>query len=628
MEIKSISYDDFLRIKATKIDKSSYKDYLDVVLKFYSIKEYQQQDTVYVVEDVVNTESGESKISKEDLQTREQYSTFGIYFRSLELEESMTVSMESPNREYIAFIPKCPSVLEENYIKSAVQGFCERHLPEGVHPRWFVDYNEHETYSTVKLVLNACRDIHPGIDSLVSYEDLLKVNIRDEGLNEDIQETLSHVDRHHRQRAERTKGKVPYVPTEIVDITDIVSAIHDRFWHSNNDTAELFIESLDAIGKDLNENKLVAYYGVLDDDYVLCACYLTYFYDANCFIHTSVRNKFFAQLMQMYYCPELMLAEDRVEYLLNFPTYTFRSTDYTPTYAGTLRRKVTGKVQLCPLGIDENEPFTNAVIREEDVKTVGNLDFSQVTVLPLLDHFKLGSTEISEAITDELALRRLFIQFEDVISLPVGLIVDVTNTLFIRFGGEVCIVYLNDLKLDTKSHIVVNSMVSGVGKDMKVGGATNKEYSIRESDVYKFFPLDIIHCNETAKLKIIKGNNYFLPVKLQESLGLDPVIPLKEVKPFKCTSRYMLPLLNYSINPMSVSMQMDSDKLFHEIGMYSPLCTTYRTGGRYKLLIQTDRNAVRKNSSLISAYGGFHEKASKPLTLTEDMMVKKNTQAE
>lgn len=628
MGSKSFTYQDFLKMREIVLPYNSYKEYLTDVLRFYTVKEHQQQDLVYVVEDVVNGESGDYRTSKEDLSVREQYSNFGIYFRSLELEEDMTVSIDLPNREYIAFIPKCPTELDENYIKSALEGFVDRNLPEGTVPRWFVDYNEHTDYSTVKLVLNTARDLYPGIDSLISYESLLKGALRDESLNEDIQETIDAINKHHKAKSDSSRGKIPFVPTEVVDITSIVDEIYNRFSKSNNDTADLMITKLDEIGEKLDDNKLVAYYGVLDTHYIDCACYLTYFYHANCFIHTSVRNRFFAQLMEMYYSPALMLAEDRIKYLLNFPTYTFRLTDYTPTYAGTLNRKVTGKVQLCPLNVDETEPFSNAIIREDEVKPVDNLDFSQVKILPLLNHFHLNSSDIKECMAEEAALRKLLVQFEDVISLPEGTVLDVTNTMFIILGGEVCIAYLAEVKFATQTHIVVNSMITGTGSNMRVEGATNKEYSISEGDVYKFFPLEIIHCNESAKLKIMKGNPHFLPVKLQEKMKLDPIVEVKEVRPYKYASKYLLPLSNYSLNMMSVSMQLDSDKLFHEIGMYSPLCTTYRTGGRYKLLSQTDRNAVRKNSSLFSAYGGFHERASKPLTLTEDMMTRKNTKSD
>lgn len=633
MEIVDISYQEFKQYKSLKSGLVSYRDDYSTVLNFY-LKQRQSdtnksnQKKIYLINDVVDTEKGERIISTESIETKETYARFGIYFKSLELERDMTVSMDNSNREYIIFIDRTPNNLDEDFIRSNASVYVKSYLPEGAIPTWFIDLNNHTTYNTVKFVLDTLRSIYPKIDSLVMYNNLVKSALRDESLNEDIAEEVQEIERYYIHKAEVSKGKFEFNGIELVDITKTVDLIRERFESSNDGTVELFITELDKIGQDVNDYKLYVYYGIFDDDYILAACYLTYFYKANCFIHSSLENRFFAQLMDMFYNPNIMLVEDRIKYLLNFPTFTLTRTDYTAGYVGTRTRKVYGKLQLCPIQVDLTTPFSNGIIDPKSVITVDNVDFSTVEILPLLDHFKLDSADINECRIEEAALRRLFIEFEEAIVLPKESLIDVTNTFFINFNGEVCIAHLEKLNLETDSHIVADSMTTGTSTSPKVSGATNKLYKLNAEQIEKYIPLEVFHCADEGKSKLILGNEYFYPVKIQKKLGLDPVIPLKVVEPYKCTSKAMLPLVHYSVNRLNIPLKVDEAKYFHDIGMYAITCSAYRTGGSYKLLSELVRSEARRQSNLFSAYGGFHESVSTPLTVTEHMLAKYTTEHE
>lgn len=624
MKIVSMSYSDFKRYSAGNGRFISYNLKYSAVLNFYMFKEHLDQNQTFLIEDVESTDSGDKVISKESLDTKETYARFGIYFKSLDLEQGMTISIDNPNRDYIVFIGKAPSKLDEGYIESYAKTFAGKYLPEGATPSWFIDLNEHKDYNSVRFVLNTLRNVYTKIESLVYYEDLMNNDVRDQSIAEDINVVVDSINKYYKKREVITKGKEVFKEVELVDITDVVAEIRKRVESSNDSTVDLFINKLDEIGNGVTPHKLYVYYGIYDEDYILAACYLTYFYGANCFIHSSLRERFLNQLMEMYYNPDMMLVEDRIKYLLNFPTYSLQLTDYTIGYIGTRARTVTGKIQLCPIQVDETMPFSNGTIDPKSVITVDNVDFGKIEIYPLLEHFKLDSSDLDECKIEETALRRLFIDFENAIILPREELVDVTNTFFINFKNEVCIAHLEDLRLETKSHIVADSMTSGTPEKPKVSGATNKVITISEQQVSRCIPLEVFHCADEGIRKITLANEYFYPVKAQQKLGLDPVIPLKVVKPYKCISKSMLPLANYSINKLSIPLKVDHERYFHDIGMYATACSAYRTGGRYKLLSTLDREEVRRKSTLFSAYGGFHEAISVPLTLTENMLVRRN----
>lgn len=617
METITMTYPEFRAIANKELAVKSYQEYLNVVLKFYLNNGRLNQNRTYIVEDLVNIDGNEKVISKETKEDKERYARFGIFFKSLELEEGITTGIDTVDREYIALLNKCPGALTTEYIESTIKTFCDENLPEGASPSWFIDLNSHTEYSSVVFVLNTIRESFPRVESLIYYGELKKTAIRDESINEDIDATVKQINEFNREKAITSKGKYKYEDVEYLDITDEVDTIHDKFWKVNNNTIYSFVNTMDTIGAKLKPNTLVIYYGTNGDDYVSAASYLTYFFKANCFIHTSERSKFFSRLGRMFYDPKTMLVEDRIGYLLRFPTYSFKTTDYTAAFIGTLARRVTGKIQLCSIQIDENEDFSRGVVSPESLQTILDFDFNKHEILPLLDHFDLESTELNLSKASETALKKLFIGFEEVINIPRDKLVDVTNTFFVLIGGEVCIAYLEEVNLVTKSHIVVDAMIEG----NNIAGATNLNFSIKEVDVSTYFPMEILHCNDDAIKKIRFANPYFLPIQLQTKAGIEEPKQLKVVEAYKSASKYMIPLLHYCINPMLVPVTPMPMELFHDLGMYSPYTTAYRCGGTAKLLKQLNRSMIRKESNLFSVYGGYHPATSSTLTLTEKMLV-------
>lgn len=603
MEIKTISYQTFLQtVKAKTIIKDTTQALANVANFYNNVIDRHNQTIAYEVNDVDSLT--ESTISSESEATKNIYARFGIYFKSLINIEDSSIELLEANRQYFVWLD-IDSLKQGNsnnpeealeLLESKIRVFNSKYLPEGATPSFYVDLVNYTNYNDVIKRRVEIRSIYPSIDSLIAYTELKKVHVRDSDIEKEINEVLKLDD-----------DLVRY------DITDVVDEIANRYFTTNMGTHELFVTKLDEVGEKLTQNDYIVYYGYNIDEYILCAVYLTYFHNANCHITGYDKERFFDYLTSLYYNNSDMLVEERVQYLQEFPTYTFSYTDYTPVFKGTLKTEVFGKVQVCALNTPISVGIEESAIKKENLMFLDNFSFNNANILPLLDYFKLDSKNLEEAKRAEEKLRKILIRLENILNIPENIVLSYTDIFILDVGGELQLGYLENLKFKTYTTVVAGCLING----NNTAGATLYPESISLKEVHRTIPLDIMKDKDIGIKTIMMSDYRFASPKIQEKLGAKKITRLTVKHPIKFSSKYALPLANFYINLSSITLSGISDELFYDMGKYLPDCHHFRLGVNSYLASKLGRNNLRTSSSIISAFGGYHPLCSSTLYINE-----------
>lgn len=607
MEIKTISYQSFLQtVKAKTVIKDTTQALANVANFYNNVLDRHNQNIAYEVNDVDSLT--ESVLSNESDATKHIYARFGIYFKSLINVEDSSVELLEANRQYFVWLDvdsvgqRHNGSHEENIeeslelLESKFRVFNSKYLPEGAIPSFYIDLVNYSNYNDVIKRRVEIRSIYPSIDSLIAYTELKKVHVRDNDIEKEINEAL-------------------VLDNELVryDVTDVVDEIANRYFTTNMGTHELFVQKLDGVGKNLTKNDYVVYYGYNTDEYILCAVYLTYFHNANCHITSYDRERFFDYLTSLYYNSSDMLVEERVQYLQEFPTYTFSYTDYTPVFKGTLKTEVFGKVQLCALNTPTSVGIEESAIKKENLVFLNNFSFNNANMLSLLDYFKLDSKNLDEAKRAEEKLRKILMKFESILNIHENTILSYTDIFILEVGGELQLGFLEELNFKTYTTVVASCLING----NNLAGATLYPESITLDEVHRTIPLDIMKDKEIGIKTLMMADYRFASPKLQEKMGAKKITKLTVKHPLKFSSKYALPLSNFYINPSNITLSGISDELFFDMGKYLPDCHHFRLGVNSYLASKLGRSNLRNSSSLISAFGGYHHLCSSALYINE-----------
>lgn len=603
MEIKTISYQTFLQtVKAKTIIKDTTQALANVANFYNNVIDRHNQTIAYEVNDVDSLT--ESTISSESEATKNIYARFGIYFKSLINIEDSSIELLEANRQYFVWLD-IDSLKQGNsnnpeealeLLESKIRVFNSKYLPEGATPSFYVDLVNYTNYNDVIKRRVEIRSIYPSIDSLIAYTELKKVHVRDNDIEKEINEVLK-------------------LDGELVryDITDVVDEIANRYFTTNMGTHELFVTKLDEVGEKLTQNDYIVYYGYNIDEYILCAVYLTYFHNANCHITGYDKERFFDYLTSLYYNNSDMLVEERVQYLQEFPTYTFSYTDYTPVFKGTLKTEVFGKVQVCALNTPVSVGIEESAIKKENLMFLDNFSFNNANILPLLDYFKLDSKNLEEAKRAEEKLRKILMRLENILNIPENIVLSYTDIFILDVGGELQLGYLENLKFKTYTTVVAGCLING----NNTAGATLYPESISLKEVHRTIPLDIMKDKDIGIKTIMMSDYRFASPKIQEKLGAKKITRLTVKHPIKFSSKYALPLANFYINLSNITLSGISDELFYDMGKYLPDCHHFRLGVNSYLASKLGRNNLRTSSSIISAFGGYHPLCSSALYINE-----------
>lgn len=603
MEIKTISYQTFLQtVKAKTIIKDTTQALANVANFYNNVIDRHNQTIAYEVNDVDSLT--ESTISNESEATKNIYARFGIYFKSLINIEDSSIELLEANRQYFVWLD-VDSLKQGNsnnpeealeLLESKIRVFNSKYLPEGATPSFYVDLVNYTNYNDVIKRRVEIRSIYPSIDSLIAYTELKKVHVRDNDIEKEINEVL------------KLDGDLVRY-----DITDVVDEIANRYFTTNMETHELFVTKLDEVGEKLTQNDYIVYYGYNIDEYILCAVYLTYFHNANCHITGYDKERFFDYLTSLYYNNSDMLVEERVQYLQEFPTYTFSYTDYTPVFKGTLKTEVFGKVQVCALNTPVSVGIEESAIKKENLMFLDNFSFNNANILPLLDYFKLDSKNLEEAKRAEEKLRKILIRLENILNIPENIVLSYTDIFILDVGGELQLGYLENLKFKTYTTVVAGCLING----NNTAGATLYPESISLKEVHRTIPLDIMKDKDIGIKTIMMSDYRFASPKIQEKLGAKKITRLTVKHPIKFSSKYALPLANFYINLSNITLSGISDELFYDMGKYLPDCHHFRLGVNSYLASKLGRNNLRTSSSIISAFGGYHPLCSSALYINE-----------
>lgn len=589
-------------IKKNPVITDTLTDVFSNVCNFYInlSKDKYSQEVAYEINDVAD-DTG-TVISGESEEAKLTYAQFGIYFKSLVQLNDNSLEMLSTDRKYIIFIgnsdknPNPSSELLKSEVKSAVNTY----LPNEVTPSWYVDFREYENYKQVSRTRDIIREVYPEINSMINYFNLKKSFIRDETLEDEIKVSL-----------ESYPGLVRK------DITKEVDAIANVYYTNNLNTANIFIDKLDTLAKDLTDNDYIVYTGLEQDIYIYCAIYLTYFHNANCFIPESKQDMYLTILMEQFYDNNAMLIEDKVDYLLNFPTYSFSASDYTLGYLGTLQTSLKGSVQLCSLNCPVSAGVSTDAISKENVVVLNNYNFRTANILSIFDFFKINSKDVEEARMEESKLLKVLTKFESVLQISKDKLINIFDIFFVELSGELQIGYVNELSFNSVSSLTVTCLKSPTTN----AGAWNPSYHLSFDNMYRFYPLDIIKDKETAIKDIIKSDYRFDTPERQIKRGASKVSKFKINSPLKFASKYAIPLRYLYKNISNVPMVLENqNELYYELGVYAPTCYTLRTNVIDIMLATLKRETLRQEPQAISAFGGFHPLRDVQLYIDEDNM--------
>lgn len=601
MRIESYSYNDFKKIISHKQITDTLRDLFSNVCNFYLNinKDRYTQKVVYEIDDL--DPATNTPISSETEEAKITYSQFGIYFKSLVQLNNNSIEMLSTDRKYIIFIGNVNNSdkVDEDLLKSEVTSAVKTYLPSEAVPSWYVDLRTYTDYNQVLRTRNIIRELYPDINSMINYVNLKKSFIRDETLEKEINEQFM------------------IYPTMVrKDIDAAVSKIANIYYTTNLDTANVFIEELDNIGKSLTDDDFIVYTGLEQDIYIYCAVYLTYFYKANCFIPESKHDMFLTIIMEQYYDNNAMLIEDKVDYLLNYPTFSFTVTDYTLGYLGTARAELKGAVQLCSLNCSPMSGISVDDIKKDNVVRLSKYNFKTANLLSIFDFFKINSTDVEEAKREESKLLRVLTKFESVLQINKNKLLTIFDIFVVELAGELQLGYVENLSFITDSSLFATCL-----KTANNAGALHPKYSVTFDNMHRFYPMEILKDGAIAIKEFISADYRFDTPERQRRRNAKKISNIKVKAPLKFASKYAIPLRYMSKNISGIPLVLSNqNELYYELGVYSPSCYALRTTTTDVLLSNLKVETLRQEPQALSAFGGFHPLRAIQLYIDENTL--------
>lgn len=614
--IKELKISD-LNFIINRTDKNKLEFTNDLAKARYNfISEYPNQTIYYVVNDdkVISAKTGADitdkiNVSESILQSLEK---IGVYLKSKLLAKGALVGndidtdfLANSTRNYVLIIGETKDNSIQSYLNKATE-FVETYIPSGEIPSYYFDENIPSTTDEIIEKDKKINNLFPDIQIQNTFGKIMSSYAVKEIFYKKLKETYGNV------KSEN-----------LLDITDNVNRILEIYKRNNVRTHKKFFEEMEIVSSQLTKDTIVICTGLSSSAdlsvYASIAAYLTYFHNAICFVIDTYYDVFISTLGKLYYDHNLMLVEERVKYLLNFPNLTFRAltSSYSPTYLVTYDVFVKGNCHFCNLNINAESIINNVILEEEilpsirkdTIQTNNDLDFKKIHIINISSLFTLDSDNISVNTNNSNMLNKIIRKLEFALeddNIPVLSIFDI---FFFEYNGKLAIGYLREMKFSTNSTLIVDSMIekkkNSKGKtyyDTK--NATLTDYSINEDAVAAYLPIDILQDKNIVLAKIYFSAPKFAPAHIQKHLlGANSEIKvIPQTTGIKLSSKYVTPFQLFwcGSNANNILSGIDINER-HYAGMYSYIASMFRSNPFKELFNKVDRQYLKEK--VLSIYG-------------------------
>lgn len=373
-----------------------------------------------------------------------------------------------------------------------VESFSNRYIRNNDYPTYYAlefeleDLNE---FNKIKSILN---EDMPGIRILNPPDKLLEADIQ-----QDVMDKL-------------IDGYRGYGFTRFIDITKYVTSIEDAFNGDNTDTIKKFNTAIEEIVK-YHDGKTIFYSMKENMCYVNLAAHLNYFYKITC-IFKNLGGIFRVTLGELCYSRDRMLADEKLKYLREFPTFTFKATDYSAYLGVTLNRKLSVTVRMCDI-----EDIEKGEILIQEIEIGRN--YPEILSIEDLYDFRVDDSERSKLRSENERLKQLYIKFYKRLD---GNIIppNPCNTIFLRSeeNGKTYIAYIGgDEHINFKTDMYV----------VDTGLNYLTKYQLKLDEVSSWIPLEL--CRDVVAWK--KHLNKLIGTKLNKDLTQGEVLARRNTKP-------------------------------------------------------------------------------------------------
>lgn len=584
-----LSVEEFVKaITSEDREKECFSETTKKIIRFYKI--YKNQKVSYVVSD--KDSDGKTIELNLTLADKQLFHTYGIKLKSY-------ISNTKVDRKYILIIPKSKSLSDyksedfENKYKNAIEEGIEN-LPSDVQGIVnYADDNILKNYDDFEMRTKIVRSYFPNSNPLYA-ENKIK---QDRNYKENGDKILEEYKKDF-EKFIHTKQKPAYI-----DITDIIS-------DNRALTCSAFNNKCREIENLIRENKgciPVLYYNNKPEfleRFNIFAVYFQYFYNVQSVLYSS-SSEYLQELAEMYYNETEMMLEDRIKYILNFPTYTYRLDDIVGSYFMAFARKCEAKVSLCPLdNID-----SKAIIK------INNFNFSKYKIIPIEDLYPLHRTKnmheedvftYLDVINNYRKISNLFIDFENALDLTDNYL-NICNTCLVSYNGQIYICYVEKLNAKIKGYRYLEDMnfkpevviADGVSVNRDGIDLSAKLIELETKDIGKYTPIDSFA--DANKYKFILTKRFRPAIKKIDPSFSDNEKIYKGVSPLKLTSKIALPirkLFNSGILSISYNLFKNNSmlELFHEVGLHYSMLFRFRLNGVSCILDVAPRRSFRANS--------------------------------
>lgn len=589
MKEVELSVEDFVKSIILKGDeKQCFTETMKKIINFYKIN--KNQKVSYIVSDKDSDGNViELNLSQSD---KKLFHIYGVKLKSY-------ISESKVDRRYIIIIPereKLGDYKSKNFKESYNNAIKEnlKNLPSGINANVdFADDNKLKNYEDYRFRLDIVRSYFPDTNSLYSEDDVKNdYYYKKNGLK-----LLEEYKRDFEKCMPSSRKPV------FIDITKIVS-------DKNPLSCTIFNNKCKEIEDLIKPHRgfiPVLYYDNNPDyqeRFTIFAVYFQYFFNVQSVLYTSP-DIYLQDLAELYYNETEMMLEDRIKYILNFPTYTYRLGSIVGSYFMAFARKCEARVSLCPL---DN-------INSKNILKINKFSFNKYKIVPIEDLYPLHRTEnIAEetpfthldVINNYRKISNLFVDFENALDLK-GNYLNICNSCLVSYNGQVYICYVEKLDARIKGYRYLEDMVfkpeivKADGEDVKrdVLDLSSKLIEIETKDLGKYTPIDSFA--DAYRYQYILTNKFRPAIKKIDPSFKDSEKIYKGVKPLKLTSKITLPirkLFNEGILSISYESFRNGSmlELFHEIGLHFGTIFRFRLNGVSCILDVAPRRSFRENS--------------------------------
>lgn len=583
-----ISLKDFIKSTAIGInDKDCFSQTVNKIINFY--RDRDQHDS-YIVND--KDIYGSAIDLNLTLNDKELFYTYGIRLLSYVVEAKI-------DRRYILIIPSKYSLsdyksskFKEEYNKAIIQA--KRNIPEDAINVDFADDNKLVSYNDFQTRIKLVSEHFPNSNPLYAENGVkAKHSYKSNG--------IKILENYKKDFDKYTSSKLKPAFIDITNIVNTDEIINYVVFRNKCSEIKQLIRA--------HEGCMAVLYYDNNPDYLKIfnafAVHFQYFYNVQSVLYGEAED-YIQDLTELYYNETEMLMEDRIKYILNFPTYTYRLGDIIDSYFLALARRCEGRVSICP--IDDLKP--------ENIVKINNFDFAKNNIVPLSSLYPLYKNKVMkennvifthlDTISNYRKISNLFVDFENVLNLE-GVCLDISNTCLVKYNNKIYICYVEELKAHIKGFRYIEDMqfekqtvfADGMEEQREALDFSYKMIELQTKDIGKYTPIDTFA--DAYRYKVILTNKFRVPIKKLHPDFDDSKKVYKGKSALTLSSKLTIPIRkffdSFVINNSYYLFETDELlELFHELGLHYSELFRFRLNGVSAILDSAPRRSFRDNN--------------------------------